>query len=278
MSGENKSETDQLSSIKGFQELVRIVDATLHKIDPQGVVTGIGTMQTIQGILERNGLKESLGKDFCDFITQQYNDSLQPDTNDFKPNVREYVKKILFYPNTAYSPWEEIAINYPGDRNRLDAIASTLKFQLRLVDGKIYAMPVPGNNAIDYRIQILNLLKPHLTVQASSGIIVNPEPQHITVINSNIVSDCGLEDVTNFVTKFNETVYPVIHITFDKIKTTVSEDWSLFSRCYVVGIDSPELNNFIEQFNETFKEMLKKPLAVSTHTTFAVLPRSLHLF
>ena len=278
MSGENKSETDQLSSIKGFQELVRIVDATLHKIDPQGVVTGIGTMQTIQGILERNGLKESLGKDFCDFVTQRYNDSLQPDTNEiksneFKPNVREYVKKILFYPNTAYPPWTEIAVT-SDDQHHLDTIASKLKFQLKMVDGKVYAVPVPGNNAIDYRIQILNLFKHHI----SSSVIVNPEPQHITVINSNIVSDCGLEDVTNFVTKFNKTVHPVIHITFDKIKTTVSEDWSLFSRCYVVGIDSPELNDFIEQFNETFKDMLKKPLTVSTHTTFAVLPRSLHLF
>lgn len=273
MSCTNKDMSKQILAIKGFQELVRVVDATVHGIDPQGVVTGIGTMQTIQGLMQRDGIKESLGKDFCDFIAQQYNESLQPDTNKFKPNVREYVKKILVYPSTVYQPWTEISIT-PDERQHLDAIASKLIFQLKIIDGKVYAVPVPGNNAIDYRVQILNLLKHNIH---SENVIANPEPQHITVINSNIVVDCGLENVTNFVTKFNETKYSMIHVTFNKIKTTVSEDWSLFSQCYVVGIDSLELIEFIKQFNETFKDA-SKPICPSTHTTFAVLPRSLHLF
>lgn len=268
----NNEDDIKTITIKGFQELVRVIDATLHKIDSWGVVTGVGTMQTIQGLLQRDGLRGSLDKDFCDFVTQQYNGSLQPGTQIFKENVREYVKKILTFPLSSYPPWEEILIP-DENRDRLDKISSLLKFQLRMIDGKVYAIPIPGNNVIDYRLQVLNLLRN----QISDDVIVNPEPQHITVINSNIVSDCGSENVMNFLTSFN-TVTSTIHINFNKIKTTVSDDWSLFSRCYVLGIDSLELNDFIKQFNEMFKEMLKKPLIVSTHTTFAILPRTLDLF
>jgi hypothetical protein len=272
MSATNDDSTKQLLSIKGFQELVRIVDATVHAIDPEGVVTGIGTMQTIQGLLQRDGLKQRLGQDFCDFIEQQYNESQQPDTHKFKPNVREYVKKILVYPNiTPSSDWTDIAIT-SEEHQQLDVIASKLRFQLKIIDEKVYAVPVPGNNAIDYRIQILNLFKHAIH---PVHVIANPEPQHIAVIDdANIVKECGLENVTSFITKFNQTKDSIIHIAFDKIKTTVSEDWSLSSRCYLVGINSLELTEFIKQFNETFKNMFKP----STHASFAVLPRSLHLF
>lgn len=273
-----ESKTNHMNqNIVGFQELVRVIDATIYKVDPESVNTGISTMRQIMNLIQCNGIRQAIGDEFNNFILQQ-NQSASMDANNYKPNVREFVKKILMYPAQGYEPWTEVYVN-DDEMNKFMELAQDLQFTITIIDGKVYAV-CDTMDTVDYREQFLTILRDHYqTISGSdkSKLVVNPESQHITVINSNICSDIGIDHVADFVNEFNKD-NESLKIKFGKIKTTVSNDWPLFSRCYCIGIESKELNDFITKFNQRFKDCLKKPVSVSLHTTIAVVPRTLGLF
>jgi hypothetical protein len=290
-----KIKMSNIKNIEAFQELVRIIDATTNNIDHDGMITGLSTIHYVMSLIEREKIKEAVGNDFYNFVKRQISECFLKETNTMKANVREQVKKILMYPNSGYPPWEEVSIpeNVLNDlKTKLSLLFS--QFVLKIIDGKVYAIPFiepetkEGEeehkdcrlSETDYRNFILVNLKDHLEENCRlngsdySKLTVNPEPPHVTIINSNIVSDCNIDEVKTFVSNFHKP----FQIEFGKIKTTISNDWPLFSRCYVTEIKSDTLNYFIKQFNEKFKDKLKKPIVISTHITFAIIHRSLGLF
>lgn len=287
----DKSNTEK--SIHDFQELVRILDATLYKVDSKSMLTGHNTLDTIIHFIDYPGMKEKVGDHFYNFILEQHDATLKgfynKETSSYikNPNVREQVKKILMYPTTSYEPM--LKVNVPD--TQLELIKKELKkfrFSLRIFDRKVYAMHVENSYVDsdkqfhnDYRMLIMSKLGDQIKDHCKSvgddesKLIPNPEPQHITIINSNVVTDCDFNEVSNFVDEFTTQIYPAFNVEFGDIKTTISNDWSLFSRCYVITIKSNYIDKFVQQFNEKFKDKLKKPINPALHTTFAIVPRTI---
>jgi len=237
-----------------FQELVRIIDATLGEVNPSGLPTGQNSLSIIKFISSFNGMDQFLPSDFRDKIKEELNK-----TNE-KENVREHVKKILTYPKTGYSPWTEQEF----DQDLLDQIklkCENVKFKIQLVEGKVYGLCIsPGDKVNDI---VFNELKDKLL----KGLRLNFETSHITIVNSNVVADIGIDKVISFIKNFDQEFC----VETGKIKSTFSEDWSRFSECYVVELECEYIDNFIEKFNKEFNKTIK----ITKHSTFAIKPRSL---
>lgn len=84
------------------------------------------------------------------------------------------------------------------------------------------------------------------------NVTPNIESCHITIINSNIVAEIGENDVKEILTNFKQDFL----IETGKIKSTFSEDYSFFSTCYVVEIQSLYINEFLNTFNLHFQTSL----------------------
>ena len=84
-----------------IQELVRILDATLCDLNPNGLSTGQNCLNIIKFISSFEG--------FDKFVSTELNDAMKREIvlSDGKQNVREHVKKILMYPRTTYLPWND---------------------------------------------------------------------------------------------------------------------------------------------------------------------------
>jgi len=128
-----------------------------------------------------------------------------------------------------------------------------------MIDGKVYLCPTTGSFSDLIYNQTKNLF--------DECIVPNTEASHVTVINSNIVYDIGVEKVTEFVSENPKEFC----LNFGNIKSTTSNDWSVFSKCYVIEISSEYLSNFITEFNNRFKKSIKP----SPHITFAIKLRKL---
>jgi hypothetical protein len=150
-----------------------------------------------------------------------------------------------------------------------------VKFDLQIIDGKIFAVPCPSDLMLNMEIvngnvevslseekcsiDIFNILKPVIDNHHMSNPIINcnlpiknPEKQHLTIINSNVVYDCGLDQVESFLKDHKSKNNSYFYVEFNGVKSTISNDWSLFSRCYVVGIKSTYIDDFVEKFNSHF--------------------------
>jgi hypothetical protein len=233
-----------------IQELIRIVDATLQNVSNTGLTTGQTGMKFINFLLSVDGMKEFVGNEFYEHMTTK---SL--DVKDGS-NQRGELKSILMYPNPKYDPWVPVNI----DSEKLNVIMSDLnsiEFNLKVVDGKIYAVPSSNINLSEYVYIVLqnNIpkeFKPNVT-------------SHVTIINSDVVAK--FQDIPEFTEGFNQS----FTLKFGNIKTTTSKDWSVFSDCMVIEIQSEFIKNFLIAFNDKYQTSLKP----STHITFAIVPRSL---
>jgi hypothetical protein len=245
-----------MDNITKIQELTRIMDATLASVNPSGLSTGQNAMEIIKFISQFPGMNNYVDVDFSDLMDTEIKKSTG------KNNVREHVKKIWMYPKYAYDPWSLLEL----DSKILSDIhqkLSDIKFKFKITDGKVYLCPVNGESFSD---MVYNQTKPYL----ENDIIPNIESSHVTVINSNIVYDCEINNVVQFIENYSDE----FSLEFDKIKSTTSNDWSVFSKCYVIEVKSDYLTNFISNFNQQFGKSIKP----SPHITFAIKPRKMILF
>ena len=137
-------------------------------------------------------------------------------------------------------------------------ILSETRYKFGIVDSKVYAIADTNVHSA-----VCGELKSYM----ETNIFPNTETHHITIVNSNIVHDCGEENVKVFVQKYEKE----FDVKYGRIKSTISKDWAHFSKCYVVEIISDSLEGFVSNFNEVFGTKINP----SFHVTFAILPRSL---
>lgn len=240
-----------MNHIQQIQELTRTLDATLAKINPTGLATGENAMCAIKFISQIPNFEQYIGSEFMEHIQTEIEKSKG------KTNVREHVKKIWMYPKYAYDPWIQTRVE-PEVLNEIHHKLSLIKFQFAIFEGKIYLISSGS---------ISNLIFDCTKEILPENIVPNSEVNHVTVVNSNIVYDCGIDKVTELV-----GAYPrEFSMEFGNIKSTVSNDWPVFSECYVIEVKSELLNNFVNDFNQKFGKTIKPSL----HITFAVRPRSL---
>ena len=235
-----------------IQELIRIIDATLGDVNPNGLHTGHNALAIIKFLSCFPGLDRFVSENFFEEIQKQVQLSITKD------NVRENVKKVLMHPRNAYLPW----VDYAVDKELVSEIERKVgeaRFKIKIVEGKVYGVcqVQPTVNKI-----VFEYLKDKLPVNLKENI----ETCHITIVNSNIVSDIGVQKVESFMEKFNLEFV----VGTGKIKSTFSEDWSRFGECYVIEITCAYIDGFLESFNKEFNKNVK----IQKHITFAIEPRS----
>lgn len=239
--------------VERFQELARILDATLAKVNYDGFVTGRNAESILRFLIQFPGMKEYVGSEYHQFVTEKL--ALANETS--QENVREPVKSIYVYPKklNEYEPW--IKVDVP------ELEVEPVLFDFDVVDGKLYASQTSGSSLTQTIYdQILSFLP--------SGIVPNTEGTHITLINSNVVAQVGMARVEAWLDEYKKDSTPFT-IELGDVLTTVSNDYAAFSSCYVVKIESESIRQFMESFNQTFGTRAKP----SIHLTFGTKPRSL---
>lgn len=276
----------QGSNDEKFQELCRILDATLGKINPDGLVNGTNAVKIINFLTGINGMDKFISHELNATIAIQMMLAKSKSESDEKANFREHVKKIYMFPKTGYGPMTNLnlgAVTYPDIFNELQSTVSKIKFSLELLDGKVYAVPtqsgidminsdlipyvVPQPELKDIIFDSLIGLLLREGSETKTNVCKNMEKSHITVVNSNIVYDCVNDKVKDFLEGYKD----LFSVKIGDVSTTVSEDWAPFSRCYVIGIQSDYIDKFVDDFNKQFNKQIK----VSKHMTFAIVPRSM---
>jgi hypothetical protein len=227
-----------------FQEFCRVVGATTASYNYNGLINGTSCLFFIKSQMPY--IVGYVSDPFYKLIIQEIT------LAEGKTNVREHVKKILTYPLEGYLPWKEH--HYP-----ITYDVSNVKFNIVIKDGKVHAF---SSNIIAK--QIFNLIHPPNTVINAE----NSLDTHITLVNSNVVADIGINKISEFITKVANTEF---NIKLGNVKSTVSYDWPMFSDCYVIEVISDVISKFIGLFNEEFGKKINPTL----HITFAVKPRSL---
>lgn len=240
-----------MNSIFHIQELIRVLDATFSEINPEGLATGKNAMSIIEFISSVPNLEQFVGTDFMNHIQSECEKAKE------QQNVREQVKKILMYPKFSYDPWIPIEIDSIALEN-IHQKLSRIQFKFSVFDGKVYLIASTSIN--DLIFECTKDVLPNYVVSNSAA-------SHVTIVNSNIVQDCGLEKVVEFVGNYQDE----FSMEFGNIKSTTSNDWSVFSECYVIEVKSHAMMKMIENFNQIFGKTIKP----SPHITFAIRPRSL---
>lgn len=240
-----------------FQEFVRMLDCTLGNVNQEGLVTGHNCLNIINYLYNFDGMKNNfISNDFKNFIE---NEIIKANG---KQNVREHVKKILMYPRFNYLPWKNVEI-IDSDLELINNISQEVKFKLGIMEGKLYAICQSVIKLNDTVYDILKTKYPNIFI----GLEKNNETCHITILNSNVVADIGIDIIRKFIENYDKE----FTIKTGNIKSTFSEDWSRFSECFVIETNSDYIAEFLIKFNEHFKKNIK----MSPHITFAIKSRDL---
>jgi hypothetical protein len=231
-----------------FQELVRILDATLARVDETRLHSGHNALYMTRCLFNLPGMQDFISPEFKSVLANILNE----DVSNTK-NVRAQVKKCLMFPEYKYPPWTEHDWDLTDAREK----AKEVKFKIMRIHGTshIYAECVS-------KTKLADIMMPLLVDEFDK----NTE-HHITIVSSNIVA--GLDELA--VDEFLKNYDTTFSVNLESVKSTTSNDWSVFSECYVVAISSSEINSFIQDFNTKFALNIKPSL----HSTFAVKSRDL---
>lgn len=226
-----------------FIELIRVLDATFGEHDRAGLATG----QTGKRLLQALG--DLPGVDLSDELRERVTRCVQ----DQGANVRATLKDVYMFPQRVgeYAPWVEMPWPVPNLPECL--------FQIKMVDGKVYAQQVDGP---DFIASVYAALEDEA---GQLGLKPNMERSHVTLVNSDEVARIGADHVAAAVAASNSP-FP---LQVKGVMTTVSRDWPVFSTCAVVKVNSEQLACFMAGFPQV---RLK-----SYHVTFAQKPRALSL-
>jgi hypothetical protein len=251
MSNQGQDESKRRENIHKFQELVRVVDATLASVNYSGLLHGKTTLKLILFLSSFDGMEEFLPQDYRDLIKDKSQTACD------KNNVRAEVKDLLMYPELTFAPWTVIGF----DTSSMDV--SAIQFKIQIVNGGVYAkcLTTPTMSDVVYE----QFIRTH---NENNNIVPNGEVCHITLVSTDMVYNIGQDKIQQFIDEHFSNTFTVQ--LGSNILSTYSRSWSVFSLCYVVEVHSPILTDFINGFSTCFGV-----INPTTHVTFAVTPRDL---
>jgi len=243
-----------------FQELVRLLDATLATINPSGLHTGHNALKIIDFLANFEGMDKFVSKNLYEIICKA-------SKHNHESNVRSFIKECLMYPKTDNS-WTSC-----GFKNfHLEQIHKELEdqwFQIKLVDDEVRA---ECKNKPNLSEVVFNMMRPYLTQDS----VANEENCcHIVLVDSKVVRECGKSKVIAFLKQQEQKPFRfnLPEQKSEAVKQTFLEDWSVFSNCLIINLESSECVNFLFEFNQNFHTSLNPSL----HIIFAVQRRNLFL-
>lgn len=238
------------------QELARCLDATLASVNSEGLASGQNLLAIWQFLLGFPNMDMYITREFLEFVRLQLVQAEEAYV-DQNSNLRKHMKQILMWPTQKYEPWEAFAVDF-RPMQQVAALFQKAVFRLGIVHGKLYAVCLTD----DLCQQIFAIVQP-------DGLKPSSEVCHITLINSDVVAGIGVENMQQVVDTWNHRDIVVEPVKFQK---TTSRDWTPFSTCVVVIVQSDLLNEFVNEVNERFGCKIGNG---DKHVTIAVQPRTL---
>lgn len=243
-----------------FQEMMRTKSA-LEFNNPdnqqQPGRMGLQDIQTFAPMFE-------LSKEFKAFI-----DDILKSTDTSQKNLRGALKQIWTWPQTQYLPWnkyESKEVSMLSVANLMNEIQSLTKIEL--VGGKLYLNMTGFRNSIWSQIE--KDVRAHLQ---SPCLQQNSEIEHVTLVNSDVISKLEAKKVDEFV-EYAQTVWSASGKWSPKeFRHTISLDWAPFSICVVLHIESTTLIQLMQEFDKRFGTVIAKKLESGLHTTLGVHSR-----
>ena len=242
-----------------FQEICRVVDASLSVLYPENLCTGQNGLKVIREASTFFRLDNiQLSPEFDEVVKDVVRNTIIEDET---TNVRGPVKKVYMYPKYTFDPWVEHQLTEQLEQQVSETV-SNFDFKLSLTDGKVYAL-TSNTEGKTLTEKVFELVGGEVDMV---GCKPNAETTHLTIINSDVVAKIGQDKVQTFLDNYSTT----FTVNFNGIKSTLSRDWPVFSQCYVLSLKAEYISTFVDKFNEQF-ELTKVP---SIHLTFASKPRS----
>lgn len=242
--------TIQINDDFVYQERIRKWTAEDKEATPEEIATGWCTKKHIDNTLE----SVMISSELRNLINEKFS-TLPP----YPENIRGPIKAILTFPMKGYLPWDEL-FGVGDILETASLIAKDVSCQLKIVEGKVYAMIDKFN---DLLFEKANLKERRLL---DMDLEPNSETSHITVVNSDVLCKVDQNRVMELI---QEVEKEGIDIKFTAIKHTVSLDWPRFSICCVIALKSAAITNFVNSFNKEFGTKI----APATHITFLVRNR-----
>lgn len=236
-----------------FLELVRTLDATLEHVNSSGLTTGQNCCRIVEFLVNFPNMESFVSKELYEHVQKEL---VVMATKKPGENVRGSIKSILMFPTNKYLDWVPFGAN---DETLADINVKfqQIFFKIQLIDGKVYAL-------CQNDVSIYDMMK---HISQISQLNSNDECCHVTIVNSDVVAKIGIELVADFIFRYHDA----FNVSTGKIKSTFSNDWSRFSQCFVIEINSNYLNTFVDDFNNKFKTGVK----IIPHITFAIRSRNL---
>lgn len=179
---------------------------------------------------------------------------------EYPTNVQTQVEKIWMYPNFQYPNWCDLEDTW-GLISFANDLTQKISPRFEIVNGKVCVVMDGFIQQLQDKFPFSKLL-PEV-----EGLLPSFKTGHITVINSDVLAKCDLNEVYETNRQFNMLGFD---ITFQNIKHTISLDRARFSICVALSLKSEVLQMYLDDFNKTFGTSVKP----SSHITFAVLPRA----
>lgn len=255
-----------------IRELIRVIDATVGDINPDGLSTGQNAMLITKLMCAIPNFAKFVSPEFLTCIGQNLREpsgepaKLEEYLTDESTNVNisEEIKTIFMWPKKECEPPARVLVPEMKLYRIMKNIMDRYEFTLKIVDGKVCAVPAePGAaHCHDFIAYIFEQFGEYV-----NGFVPNAETRDIKIVDSDIVTEIGIERVQQFL---NDCTLP-FKIYTGEIMLAISEDCSRFSKCMMVKVDSDYLNCVLKFFNSQFGKKIMPP----QHVTFAICLRSL---
>lgn len=232
-----------------FLEKLRVNDARKYSSDDERWFTGVYSMQDlslIRLILESLDISDRL-KDHIEKYMKEHDNGA---------NNRKIAKSIWTYNFPKFLPWNILSMDIKEIQNIFSIISAP---KMEIINGKVYISleNFKNNFCTEERLKILN----EEFFDLGFNLVKNPEPSHITLINSNVLPEMKGFSEKNLLTNLKAEDFEVMDV-----RHTLSFDFSLFSLCVVVALKSSRIEKWLQEMSDKYSVKLKPCL----HTTVAV--------
>jgi hypothetical protein len=232
-----------------FQELVRILAATLHRVNPSGQKNGFNGIWIANALIrEFPGICGWISRD----LEAKFSDLGLYGANRLE-NPRKALEDFYMHPFPEYQPWEIVSVLPSSISRILCEIESKNRFAISLDNGMIVVSCVrdPKFTSLLYKgFERITAMRPE-----AANVTKSADKSHITLVPHGIMvsleKQYGSKAITDFVESYQDRTenFPV---KITELVTNFSRNWERFSLFYAFHIESPQISNFLDEMEKRF--------------------------
>lgn len=244
MASETLKDISETNDFK-FQELIRILAATLRQVNPTGQSNGQNGIWLTSTLLRFPGIEKWISpelKGICEKMAATSGGD----------NPRQELEKMYMHPIPQYLPWEKEQIIFEELDHANRQIEEYNRFEIRMEKGMVRANCTMDPDFMHSLHYSLCKNKPYI-----GGKLSNKEC-HITLLHPALLRKVELayklEDVEEFIDSFARDPEngQFFSIRISDLVSSFSRNWERFGLFYAFVVQSDYIERFLEKFESRF--------------------------